>query len=327
MNGTIFFSHSNLIPLKIIVSFINLDLGFSLCFFDGMDDLSYSKIFQNVIDIFTYADVHVRNKNAAVKVWFYDGMINYLGGKHIWLFSVAVLVSVLLVLYTLALTIMPIICNHSEKHMICIWFSRKIPLPIIDAYYAPYEGKWRFWLGVRLWLLILLYGLSTSLGPQNPSLLLLIHGILVIVFTLIQCRVMPFNKTYSGKDDKCHCSNKCMHIRNVLDLYYLLNYALLALSVSYIWATDTNAANGATHQVVVGVFVGLSIVVFICTIIIHILVALQGCRRCEVTPSNFNETSHPTNENIPLAFSRTHIHYSSDVLREPLLEDRSEDQL
>ncbi|KAL5516242.1 hypothetical protein EMCRGX_G001525 [Ephydatia muelleri] len=40
VNGTIFFSQSYLMPLEIIVSLINLDLGFPLCFYNGMDDLS-----------------------------------------------------------------------------------------------------------------------------------------------------------------------------------------------------------------------------------------------------------------------------------------------
>ncbi|KAL5500805.1 hypothetical protein EMCRGX_G012410 [Ephydatia muelleri] len=37
-NTTIFFNQSVLRPLEVIVSFINLDLGFPLCFYDGMDD-------------------------------------------------------------------------------------------------------------------------------------------------------------------------------------------------------------------------------------------------------------------------------------------------
>ena len=40
VNSTVFFSQSHLAPLEIIVSFVNLDLGFPLCFYDGMDDVT-----------------------------------------------------------------------------------------------------------------------------------------------------------------------------------------------------------------------------------------------------------------------------------------------
>ena len=38
VNSSIFFSQPQLKPLQILISFINLDLGFPLCFYNGMDD-------------------------------------------------------------------------------------------------------------------------------------------------------------------------------------------------------------------------------------------------------------------------------------------------
>ena len=38
VNTSIFFSQSILNPIKVIVSFVNLDLGLPMCFYDGMDD-------------------------------------------------------------------------------------------------------------------------------------------------------------------------------------------------------------------------------------------------------------------------------------------------
>eukprot|EP00731_Ephydatia_muelleri_P036003 Em0190g1a len=38
VNTSIFFNQSVLVPLQVMISFINLDLGFPLCFYDGMDD-------------------------------------------------------------------------------------------------------------------------------------------------------------------------------------------------------------------------------------------------------------------------------------------------
>ena len=141
VNHSIFFSQSILNPMKVIVSFVNLDLGLPLCFYDGMDDadkaglqfvfpaylliltmtvivlchyclqrsptsstsscwyrfpiiigeravgvlstliyLSYSKLLRTVIDILTYSTVHLPTGD--MYVWFYDGNVKYLHGKH-----------------------------------------------------------------------------------------------------------------------------------------------------------------------------------------------------------------------------------------------------
>jgi len=40
INTSIFFIDSVLVPLQVMISFINLDLGFPLCFYDGMDDVA-----------------------------------------------------------------------------------------------------------------------------------------------------------------------------------------------------------------------------------------------------------------------------------------------
>ena len=378
VNRTIFFGQSSLMPLDIIVSFVNLDLGFPLCFYNGMVDwvktllqfafpayliiisaiiyigsgyflnwssddaaescmhkvsrcirkravsviatlfyVSYSKVLRTGIEIFTYAEMHLKNCTV-VKVWFYDGTINYLSGYHIVLFSFAIVVSAFLIVYTLALTFIPISSILSEKCMVFEQLYNKIPLPLIDAYYAPYKGQWRFWLGVKLWLVVLLYGLSTFLGPDKPSLLLLIHAVLVIIFLFIQCTIMPFGKTYFGTEDNCKWSSVLMHLRNALDLFYMLNYSLLALIVSYLLATDANNANSIQLRAVVGVFVGLSIFGFGCSIFCIIASSFDRyCGRRKMSPLNLSGST--TNEDIPLATSVFHADYSSDVYRESIL--------
>ena len=385
VNGTIFFSQSNLMPLEIIVSLINLDLGFPLCFYNGMDDLaktglqfvfpayllfitfaivvtsnyslnwssanvnlfvhrirqsigkravnvlatlvflSYSKILRTVIDIFTFTVVYIRN-NTAVRVWFYDGTTKYLRGNHALLFVIAMVACIFLFLYTFALTVIPIVDTFSEKYTFCKWLHRKgkvhLLKPVNDAYYSPFKGRWRIWLGARLWLVVILYSLGPFLGPQNPSLLLLIHAVLVIVFTFIQINILPFDKANFGMCDKRECCR--MNTCNLLDLFYMLNYTLLALIVSYLLTKDTNTA---TLQVVVGVFVGLFIFAFCCTIIFHAIVALtEICSRCKVTRLSLSEALHPTSDDIPLTSSVPDvIEFSINDLREPLLEDSSKD--
>ena len=367
VNATIFFSQSGLAPLEIIVSFINLDLGFPLCFFDGMDNLtkiglqfvfpvyllviavtivttshyclswsstntgdiiscahrvkhtigkkavnvlatliylSYCKILRTVIDIFTYTNVYLQNGTTVV-VWFYDGAIRYLHAKHIVLFVFAIVASIILIVYTLALTFIPIIDVCSEKHKVFKWLNQKVSRvkPLNDAYYAPYKGKWRIWLGARLWLVVILYILGPALVAENPPLLLSIHVILVIIFIFIQTHIMPF-----GEPDKQRYVRKDMY--NWLDLFYLLNYAILSLIVSYLNANETNSIH---MKAVVGTFVGIALFVFFFTIIFNIIT--KKCGRLKGTDSNMNGTAQISTSNIS-----TEGH-DEDKLREPLLEN------
>eukprot|EP00731_Ephydatia_muelleri_P001412 Em0001g1412a len=70
VNGTIFFSQSNLMPLEIIVSLINLDLGFPLCFYNGMDDLAKTGlqfVFPAYLLFITFAIVVTKSDNLSEK--------------------------------------------------------------------------------------------------------------------------------------------------------------------------------------------------------------------------------------------------------------------
>ena len=222
VNTSIFFSQSILNPMKVIVSFVNLDLGLPLCFYDGMDDadkaglqfvfpaylliltmtvivlchyclqrsptssttscwyrfpiiigeravgvlstliyLSYSKLLRTVIDVLTYSTVHLPTGD--MYVWFYDGNVEYLHGKHTVLFVVAMVTCALFLLpYTFALTFIPIIERYREHNRLFKYLHKKANQmrPMNDAHYAPYKGEWRWWLGARLWLLVVMYSLN-----------------------------------------------------------------------------------------------------------------------------------------------------------------------
>ena len=185
--------------------------------------------------------------------------------------------------------------------------------PFNDAYYTPYKGKWRMRLGARLWLVVLLYIPGPFLGSANPSLLLSIHVALVIIFTFIQSRIMPFEEAVS---QKFICFGK--YIYNMLDLFYLLNYTILALVVSYLLAQDINKVQ---LQAVVGVLVGMSLVVFFCSILSHTsVIFLKRCGR-PITASLQGGISHPTNDVKKGGIAASNSPKDNIVeLREPLLD-------
>ena len=100
--------------------------------------LSYSKLLRTVIDVFSYSIVDLPSGD--MYVWFYDGNVEYLRGKHTVLFIVAMVTCVLFLLpYTFALTFIPIIEHYSEHNRLFNYLHKKANQikPMIDAHYAP----------------------------------------------------------------------------------------------------------------------------------------------------------------------------------------------
>ena len=61
--------------------------------------LSYSKVLRTVIEILTYATVQV-DGGTHFRVWFYDGTVRYLEGRHLILFIIAIATSTFFLVYT-----------------------------------------------------------------------------------------------------------------------------------------------------------------------------------------------------------------------------------
>ena len=239
--------------------------------------LSYSKLLRTVIAVLTYSTVYLPSGD--MYVWFYDGNVEYFHGKHAVLFVAAMVTCTLFLLpYTFALTFIPIIERYSEHNRLFNYLHKKANQikPMNDAHYAPYKGEWRWWLGARLWLLVVMYSLNPVYSSDNPSLLLSIQATIVILFTVVQAGIKPFGQSLQ-KTDNNRCTNFFNQLYNCLDLFYLLNYTALALSMSYI--LDQSSDQAQMTAVSVGVLVGLCVVVVMVTVLYHLIVViLKACK-------------------------------------------------
>ena len=391
VNTSIFFSQSILSPLKVIVSFVNLDLGLPLCFYDGMDDadkaglqfvfpaylliltmtvivlchyclqrsptsstsscwyrfpiiigeravgvlstliyFSYSKLLRTVIDVFTYSTVHLPTGD--MYVWFYDGNLEYLHEKHTILFVVAMVTCALFLLpYTFALAFIPIIERYSEHNRLFNYLHKKANQmkPMNDAHYAPYKGEWRWWLGARLWLLVVMYSLNPVFSSDKSSLLLSIQATMVILFTIVQAGIEPFGQSHEWRDKLTRYTIFYNQLYNCLDLFYLINYIVLAMSMSYI--IDHSSDQAQMTVVSVGVLVGLYVVVLMVTVLYHLIVViLKACKLYNKAREKINglldrkyelmvpiELDDPSTNTV----STTTVTVNYAGLREPLCED------
>ena len=123
--------------------------------------LMYVKVIQTAIYGISHASLNyeLEERKGTYKVWLYDGNIEFLKGKHTYLFAFSVFVISLSFPYTLCLLLIQPLRWYSHLRPLR-WVQRLMPL--FDAYTAPYKNKYHFW----------------------PGLLLLARNFLLVVFAL-----------------------------------------------------------------------------------------------------------------------------------------------
>ena len=121
-----------------------------------------------------------------------------------------------------------------------------------------------------------MYILNPVYSSDKPSLLLSIQATVVILFSVVQAGIKPFGQSLQMSDKSNRFANIYNQLYNSLDLFYLLNYIVLALSMSYI--LDKRSDQTQPIVVCVGVLVGLYVVVVMVTVLYHLIVAiLKAC--------------------------------------------------
>ena len=216
--------------------------------------LSYTKILRTLIAAFyiTYLEYPTYNRG----VWLYDANIDYLSGKHISLFIVAVLVLVFLFLpYTFLLLIGQWLQANSHLKAFS-WINRL--KPFMDSYHAPYKPKHRYWPGLLLvfrFILFLVFAFNLQ-EDANINLLAILIG----------TGILHFWAWVSGGV----CRNWCV---DALEGSFALNLIMLAAATMYI-------NNSGGDQLTVGyISVCITFVTFI-GIVVFQLLTMTGFAKC-----------------------------------------------
>ncbi|KAL5497498.1 hypothetical protein EMCRGX_G013974 [Ephydatia muelleri] len=308
VNSSIFFRQSILPSLQVIVSFVNLGFGVPLCFYDVMDDVDKAGlqfVFPAYLLILTLTVIVVchyclqRSSTTSTSSCLYRFPI-IIGER-----AVGVLCTLIYLSYSKLLRTVIDIFTYSTVHLSSgdIEHNRLFNYlhklankfkPANDAYYAPYKGEWRWWLGARLWFVVVMYSLNPVYSSDNPSLLLSIQATLVILFMLIQANIQPFGQS-PQKTYNCNRHTSFYNkFYNCLDLTYLFNYTALAVSMSYILGKSSNET-----QITVSVLVGLYVVMLLVTVLYHFIVAiLKACNAYDRTREKINELFERKNKEM-----------------------------
>ena len=224
----------------VFISWLNLDIGFDVCFFDGIDAywktllqlafpiyviflvlmtifiserwikfarllakrnpvatlatlilLSYTKFLNTIIASLSYATLIYPN-GSYQWVWLPDATVEYLKGKHIVLFTIALLILLAGVVYTGLLFSWQWLLLHQDKNLILKWLTKSQKLRhFIEPYHAPYTFEQRYWIGLLLFVRVILYVIAATTGdPQIPLVSInILFGILFLLKASLEKKV------------------------------------------------------------------------------------------------------------------------------------------
>ena len=278
----------------VLISWLNLDVGFDYCFLNGMDTytktwfqllfpayifllvisviklsyhftafgrligrkdpvatlatlilLSYTKLLNVVITVFSSATLNYPDGSSKT-LWLPDATIDYLRGKHIILFCVAVLILLVGIGYTIVLFSWHWIPFNPEWKVLRWIGSLKLWL-FLDTYYAPYIEKHRYWTGLLLLVrlsLNLVSALDLSGDPRKQ-----------ILSIIIVTSILLFYK--SGLNIQVYK----LWIIDALETFTFFHLTILAVLILYTF--DTSERQADITQASMGITVG-QFVLIIC---------------------------------------------------------------
>ena len=256
--------------------------------------MSYTKLLQSSIVALAYTQLDYPDNNT--NVWLYDANITYFEDKHIYLAVVAVLVIAVLILpYTLLLTFgyRLLACSNSRY---CFWFNTL--KPFLDPYYAPFNGKTRYWNGL---LLVVRGGLYVGFAINSlgdPSANLVAISVMFLVLS-----------AWLG-----HHIYEKLYV-NILEASFILNVCILSIATNQVRAVNGNQA------VVTYLSLGIAFAEFIGIVIFHIYSIIRDKLPCKkATGQRDAQGVNQHYHRVPIVEQEQQLP-SACRLREPILED------
>ena len=207
--------------------------------------LSYTKLLRVIITVFS-STVIVYPDNFIIRVWLYDGNVEFLRGRHLVLFVLTLLMFLLLsVPYTLSLITIQWLLRVSH-YRVLFWVQKFKPL--FDAYTGPYKTSHRYWTGLLLVVrLVVLIAFSLN-QANNPAINLFIISIISFALILFLYATRWVYKSI---------------INNCLEIISILNLGILSTSILF------NMANNKHSLIMVQLSTGLTFVMFVLITIFH----------------------------------------------------------
>ena len=144
--------------------------------------LSVAKLQRTIIISLSFATV-THSDSSYSTMWYNDANIQYLKGKHIYLFVLS-LATLLFIMLPFILALLFVTCLQAlSAHRFFHWVNRSKPL--FDAYIAPYKDKYRYWTGFLLFARSILLIAISVVDPRLSLLLITVSMQLLSAFAWV----------------------------------------------------------------------------------------------------------------------------------------------
>ena len=268
--------------------------------------LSYTKILRTVITVFSSTTLEYPD-GFSKKVWLYDSNVEFLRGKHIPLFIMAIVIlAILSIPYTISLIMIQWLRKLSH-YRILSWVSRLMPL--FDSYIGPYRHKHYYWTGLLLLVRVIILLVLSLNQSNNPT-----HN-----FTAVGCVIFSLLAylSYIGGVYR----NKVI---NVLETIMLSNLGMLSIGILHELQTGgtTKIITYSSTSVTFALFLAIVLCQawwrFISTHIGQMAYSLVYRLCCFKSGRN---TDHADAEEYTESNKANMVTHTSVELEEPLLND------
>ena len=233
--------------------------------------LSYTKILKTITTALSVTQVlqshpdNTTHQLTPYRVWTYDGNVEYLKGKHVALFAVALFFLLFLFLpYTLLLIFGQCVRSMSVKRCLCV--SRCVRstafVSILDAYHAPYNKRHRYWTGLMLLTRCLLFlAFASSSGNIDP-LLNNMYITAIVTFFIVLYKVFVRN-VYKQV------------FTNVLEMCFLVNLEILSATLTFLKGSNSSSEVLCRSS---NASISISLILFLLILTYHTYLQLQKRR-------------------------------------------------
>ena len=244
--------------------------------------MSYTKLSRTVTDALMMNTLQCGEYEW--NVWNVDGNIEYLGGKHVVLFTVSLLFLVTGLVYTALVFSSQWLQRYSGK---CCKSTRDPVVrlkPFIDAYTGPFKDKYRFWTGLCLMVRLILtvvFSFTTTLQSKLNNYIIVVTVGAMSMFAV---------GTRAYKDKRI----------TVLETFSFIN--LICLSLMMILFTESYH-DTVSVNVIVSVSVSIEILLFVIIVTVHCFLAFNKVfPNCKLY---CHKTRAPSEDDLPIIANDT----------------------
>lgn len=212
--------------------------------------LMYVKVLQTAIQGLSSATLDYEsedNETGTIRVWLYDGNVEFLRGKHIYLFAFSIIITAICFPYVLSLLFIKQLRKYSHWKLLR-WVQRL--MPFFDAYTGPYKDKYLFWPGLLLLARNVLLIVSALNVTGDPIITL---NTIITVCCMVQVLAWGMGGVYKR------------WALDVLESFFFFNLTALSLLVSY--AIDTQSS--VILQTSIDTSIGISFIITILLVLHH----------------------------------------------------------